>query len=124
MFVDIIQRLSFTQGLILLATIGLIIDTIVKSWKGRNNLAQDLLFKCVDMYNYFIDEKHGNVVQKINATIAFILFFTSIGAISIIFYKFIKDNKVCYELLPWFISPLVALPITLIFCAKYTRHRY
>lgn len=124
MIAEIIKKNSFTQGLILLAVVFLAVDVIVKSWKGHNSIFQDLLFRFEDMFKYFIDETTGDIVQKMNATIGFILFSTSIGAIAIIFFKFLKNDTICYELLPWFICPLIALPIALIFCEKHTRHRY
>ena len=67
----IIDKCSLYDLLLIVIVVGVILNTLIKSWKGRNNIFQDILFSIKDSLNYFTSEPDGNIVQKINAGFGF-----------------------------------------------------
>lgn len=116
--------LSFGEILILLIVIGIIINLVVKNWKGRKSNTTQVIDSLKDLMKYSFSEASGNVVQKINVFLGlsiFLLFLVCLFLFASTYYT--KSELQATFLTIVIISPLsffVILPV----CARYTRHRY
>ncbi|WP_024334420.1 hypothetical protein [Desulfotignum balticum] len=122
---QIIDRCSIWDILIVFSIIGFIVDTIVKSWKGRNNVIQDLLFSIRESLRYFIsDEPKGDIVQKLNAGLGFCIIISALAFLGLMIYNYFTIRENPPSLIICFISSFLAFFPAIHFCDKYTRHRY
>lgn len=84
----------------------------------------EIIEKVMDVFKYFISEKQGSAVQKLNAALGYALFLVIVGSFGGLLYRIIANDIISNTLLVLLISCLLFFVPVLIFCERFTRHRY
>lgn len=84
----------------------------------------EIVQKVLDSFKYFIAEEHGTVTQKLNAALGFTLVIIILFSFGGFLYKYLIKDFTSQTLLVLLGSCLLFFIPVLIFCERYTRHRY
>jgi hypothetical protein len=110
--------------LMIMCIVGIFINMWIKNYKGRKSYTSLLIEKGTDLMKYFISEKRGDPVQVINAALGFLLSIVSVVFILLFSYKNVRLGIFDEKLFMVFMGAILFFPPVIIFCAKFTRHRY
>ena len=84
----------------------------------------EIIEKVLNVFKYFISEKHGSPPQKLNSALGYILVVIILGSFGGFIYKYLEKDVISKTLLVLFASCLLFFIPVLIFSERYTRHRY
>lgn len=118
------MNLSFWEIIIISLVIGGFINQWIKNWKGRKSYTTQVIDSLKDLMKYFFSEASGNIVQKINASLAFSLFLLFLVCLFLFSHIYLTTSKLQTTLLTIAIISSLSLGIVLPVCAKFTRHQY
>lgn len=96
----------------------------IRNLKGRKTYPTQFIDTLKNLIKYFLNEKDGNVVQKINAALGFVILLLVIAVLFLFSFDYYVKSKLSITLLIIIISGIISLFVALPICAKYTRHRY
>ena len=98
---------------------------IIRTLKGKETVIMLFLGKILSLTRYLMKELKGkDFLQRMNALLAIMLFFSFLGTFMIFCIEYYKKSFFSETLSVIWISSLVAFPFAMWICEKFTRARY
>jgi hypothetical protein len=96
---------------------------VIRAIRGKDSIFVHIFDGVISLLRYFVEEVHGSWEQKLNAALGFIMTILFLAFLSAFICDIVNRSALDNRYSVWLICTAMGLPLSMIFCAKFTRGR-